>query len=442
MIKTDVIADRGFCWNRVNPEYISPMKFNEIINSLKANKKLLEHTWEGMNIKYERIANTWMLNDTETRKEIRVNKLMSSYQCEGHTLVIAEFHRYIWLENKVIPVDSEIVEDEKTGMYYYQLLEDRFNECNKTKTCALESIFSGRKYKWEYTEIKKLVPVQISFMNPYFVRKLLGSKHNTKPIFKADVSSAFPTQIMKDLPTLHNCIRVGGRVEPSEDFPFAFYLKSKHIKTFDGYDSRELNVAYYAEYYQCDDSVRAEDDETILCPKMSNKYHEALKEAFQYCYDHRKEDDDNKKIMNATIGYFHRNNNPALSMMAAIIILRCNVDMIRRCKQLTSEGNIVLFIATDSIAWMGNLSSVATDEKHLGTFTYEGKDIEFMGISSKAYQWVDSNGKCITKYSGMKKEESAKLKFGELTKVYKGDGRRKRYQYDKKAMQFFASALI
>ena len=442
MIIEDIQPNRGFCWNRVNPEYVSPEMFNKIINDLKADKTIVERNWERMSIKYIRISNTWTVNSSDGRKEIRVNKLINTHSYGKYIFADADFHRYIWLENKVIPVNSEIVENEKTGMYYYQTLEDKFNECNGTKTCALESIFSGRKYKWEYTSIKELVPVQISFINPFFVRKKLGSKYNTKPIFKADVSSAFPTQIMKDLPTLHNCIRVGGRVEPSEDFPFAFYLKSKHIKTYDGYDSHELDSVFYTKYYKCDDSVSAEDDETILCPKMSKKYHEALMKAFQYCYDHRKEDADNKMIMNATIGYFHRNNNPALSMIAAIVILRCNVDMIRRCKQLTSEGNKVLFIATDSIAWMGKLSSVATDEKHLGTFTYEGKDIEFLGLSPKAYQWVNSEGKCTTKYSGMKKEESAKLKFGELIDIYKGDDDKEYYQYDEEAMQFFKSALI
>ena len=115
--------------------------------------------------------------------------------------------------------------------------------------------------------------------------------------------------------------------------------------------------------------------------------------------------------------------------------------MIRRCNQLVHEGNTVLFIATDSIAWKGNPSPIATDEKYLGSFTYEGKNIKFLGYSSKAYQWLNNDGKCITKYSGMKKEESAKLGFGELQ--YKGDAHeRKKYQWNEVDQQFFESALI
>ena len=435
-----VNPERGFCWRMVRPEYVSPTKFNEIINGLKDDKDIAEFEWINMNIKYRRIFNSWSLFDSEDRKEIRVNRLLDveiekdeegtdSYACT------VEFHRYIWLKNKVIPVDDSVVDDEHTGMHAYQRIEDKFNEFNHTKTLALESIFSGRKYRPLYSLIKLCVPVQIQFMNVGYRGQIVDS------VYKADVSSAFPTQIMKDLPTLHGSIVVPGRAEPSEKYPFAFYVNSHHIKTFDGYDSHEMNCWYYREYYKCDDNVNDADEITILCPKMSEKYHDALAKAFEDCYIHRKDDDFNKFVMNAAIGYMQRNTNPALSFISAIVILKCNIDMVRRCNQLVNEGNTVLFIATDSIAWKGKPSSIAIDEKYLGSFTYEGKNIKFLGYSSKAYQWLNNKGECITKYSGMKKEESAKLGFGELQ--YKGDAHeRKKYQWNEVDQQFFESALI
>ena len=432
--------ERGFCWRRVRPEYVSPTKFNEIVNGLKADKKILEFEWDDMNIKYRRIMNKWFMFDSEDRKEIRVNRKLNveiekdeegtdSYACT------VEFHRYVWMKNKVIPVDDSVVDDEETGLNAYQKIENKFNEYNHTKTLALESIFSGRKYRSEYSLIKLCVPVQIQFMNIGYKGKIVEG------VYKADVSSAFPTQIMRDLPTLHGRIIVPGRVEPSEKYPFAFYVNSHHIKTLDGYNSHEMTCYYYREYYKCDDSIKDEDELTILCPKMSEKYHDALAKAFKDCYDHRRDDCFNKFVMNACIGYFQRNTNPALSFISAIVILRCNIDMIRRCYQLVHEGNTVLFIATDSIAWKGKPSSIAIDEKYLGSFTYEGKNINFLGYSSKAYQWLTNEGKCITKYSGMKKEESAKLGFGELQ--YKGDAHeRKKYQWNEVDRQFVESALI
>lgn len=431
--------ERGFCWRRVRPEYVSPTKFNEIINGLKEDKEILEFKWINMNIKYRRIADTWSIFDSEDRKEIRVNREVKveiekdeegtdSYACT------VEFHRYIWLKNKVIPVDDSVVDDENTGMNAYQRIEDKFNEFNHTKTLALESILSGRKYRPLYSLIKLCVPVQIQFMNVGYKGQIVEG------VYKADVSSAFPTQIMRDLPTLHGSILVPGRVEPSERYPFAFYPNSHHIKTLH-YDSHELNCWYYREYYKCDDSIKDEDEVTILCPKMSDRYHDALAKAFEDCYNHRKDDQFNKFVMNAAIGFMQRNSNPALSFISAIVILRCNIDMIRRCYQLEDEGNTVLFIATDSIAWKGKLSPIAIDEKYLGSFTYEGKNVKFLGYSCKAYQWLNNEGKCTTKYSGMKKEESAKLGFGELQ--YKGDAHeRKKYQWNKVDQQFVESALI
>ena len=435
-----VNPERGFCWRRIRPEYVSPTKFNEIINGLKADKEILEFEWDDMNLKYRRIMNKWFMFDSEDRKEIRFNrklKVETEADEEGNITYACtvEFHRYVWMKNKVIPVENSVIDDENTGMNAYQRIETKFNEYNHTETLALESIFSGRKYRSQYSLIKGCVPVQIQFMNPGFKGQIVEG------VYKADVSSAFPTQILRDLPTLHGSITVPGRVEPSEKFPFAFYLNSHHIKTLDGYDSHEMNCYYYREYYKCDDSIKDEDELTILCPKMSEKYHEALAKAFKDCYDHRKEDPFYKFLMNATIGYFQRNSNPALSFISAIVILRCNIDMIRRCYKLMKERNTILFIATDSIAWKGKLSSVAIDEKYLGSFTYEGKNIKFLGYSSKAYQWLTNEGKCVTKYSGMKREESAKLGFGEIQ--YKGDAHeRKKYQWDEVDQQFVESALI
>lgn len=439
MIKC-VNPENGFCWNTVDPEYVSPTKFNDIINELKDDTELMQFKWIKLNIKYRRIANKWFMFDSENRKEIRVNRELNvetETDEEGNISYVStvEFHRYVWMKNKVIPVDDSAVDDEKSGMQAYRAIEEKFNYYNGTKSLALESIFSGRKYKLEYTLIKGCVPVQIQYMNPGYKGKIVDQ------VYKADVSSAFPTQIVRDLPTLHRSKRVRGRAEPSEQYPFAFYTKSHHIKTLDGYDSHEMNSWYYREYYKCDDNVKDEDEETILCPKMSEKYHTALAKAFEDCYNHRKDDAFNKFIMNATIGYFQRNNNPALSFISAIVILRCNIDMIRRCSQLEEEGNTVLFIATDSIAWKGKLSPIAIDDKFLGSFTYEGKNIKFLGYSCKAYQWLNNKGECTTKYSGMKKEESAKLKFGELQ--YKGDAHeRKKYQWNANDMQFIESALI
>lgn len=437
MVFEKVDPEKGFSWNQVKPKYVSPVKFNAIINELKNDKDLAHYRWESMHIKYRRIANSWSLNDQISRKEIRVNRELEVKTDENNNIIcVVQADKYIWLENKVIPSDDDMIEDEETGLSAFLTIQSKFNKFNKFKGgCSLEKLFSGKEYKEQYFYIKECVPVQIQFMNPGYEGKIVEG------VYKADVSSAFPTQIMRDLPTLHDCKTVSGKVEPSEEYPFAFYTKSHHIKTLDGYDSHELKSWYYRdEYYKCDDKVKDADETTILCKKMSDEYHTALAKAFQDCYDHRKDDDFNKFVMNASIGYFQRNMRPVLSFISAIVILRCNIDMLRRCKQLEKEGNTILFIATDSIAWKGKLSPVAVDEKYLGSFTYEGKNIRFLGYSCKIYQWEDNEGKCITKYSGVKKEVSSQFKFGDL--LHENIQERRRYQWDAKNMQFYESALI
>ena len=436
MVLENVNPEEGFSWNKVNPEYVSPVKFNEIINELKSDKELVHYRWESKFIKYRRIANSWSLHDQISRKEIRVNREIKVETDENNNIICkVKADRYIWLENKVIPNDDDTVADEKTGLSAFLTIQSKFYKFNNNaKKYSLEYAFSGKEYKEQYFYIKECVPVQIQFMNPGYIGKIVEG------VYKADVSSAFPSQIMRDLPTLHDCKTVSGKVEPSEEYPFAFYTKSHHIKTYDGYDSHDLKSWFYEEYYKCDDKVKDADETTILCKKMSDEYHTALAKAFKDCYDHRKDDDFNKFVMNASIGFFQRNMRPALSFISAIVILRCNIDMLRRCKQLEKEGNTILFIATDSIAWKGKLSPVAVDEKYLGSFTYEGKNIRFLGYSSKVYQWENNEGKCTTKYSGVKKEVSSQFKFGDL--LHMEIQERRYYQWDEKEMQFYESALI
>ena len=111
MIKC-VNPESGFCWNTVDPEYVSPTKFNDIINELKDDTELMQFNWVKLNVKYRRIANRWFMFDSENRKEIRVNKELkveTETDKEGNISYVStvEFHRYIWLKDKVIQVLSK-----------------------------------------------------------------------------------------------------------------------------------------------------------------------------------------------------------------------------------------------------------------------------------------------------------------------------------------------
>jgi len=400
-------------WLKVNPVYCSAEKIDQIITELEEDKRTTEikNAEKIFARRKYYFWGTWSRIVTDTKTEIRVFKYGDTPK------------RFIWLKDKVIN-QTDSIDNETSGMDAFEHIQDLYIK-NIGKKKSLFSTFSGMKYKKEYFDIKKCVPVQVQYLNHKFKGKIVTG------CTKADVSSAFPTQMTKALPTLHDCKRVKGRVEPNEDFPFAFYVKSHHIKTLDGIDTRKFCNEFYSMYYfTVYESVDESEDETILCHAMPKAEHDALADAFKELYEHRKEDSNLKFFMNASIGFFQLNSNPRLSFISAIVIARCNSDMFERAKKLQKNKKEVLFIATDSIAWKGGEDKIATDEKYLGSFTYEGKNIKFLGYSPKAYQWITPEGKTTTKYSGMKKEESAKLKFGELN--YKADLERTSYFRDKK----------
>lgn len=429
MIIENVPLRAGFSWNRVRVTPVSPMQFTQIKRELERDKDLHENKWCRMNIKLIRVYDSYSINCTkEDWKEIRVVKILSA---EPNGLCTVEAYRYQWLRDNVFHYTDE-ADETASGKTAYNMLQEKFNDMNNTTTVSLVSALSGKHHADEYFDIKKCVPVQIQ----YLCNRILGKV--VDHVYKADLSSAFPTQIKGDLPTLKGCKRVKGRVEPTPEYPFAFYVRSHHIKIYGSYDSHELDSPFYSKFYceHYDDTIKDKYEETILCKKMSDKYHTALIKAFEDCYNHRKEDSMNKLIMNATIGYFQKNSNPQLSFLTAIIILRNNIDMIRRCNQLMEEGNMILFIATDSIAWRGKYSRVACEEKYMGSFTYEAKEARFLGYSPNTYQWEEPGKPTQTKHSGVKREESAKLKFGELT--YKGVSRKK-YVFDSENREFCES---
>lgn len=432
MILQNLSSLKGFCWRKqVEPTGVGPEKWNEIVEDLRKDPDLVERRGTKFSIRLRRVFNTFAIIDNgKTQKEIQVLKIVKiNPDCTFN----ADCYRYVWLANKNYTAKEEVTE-EVTGLDAYQAFNEKFAEFLGTKTANLERLLSGKEFKEQYFAIKQCVPTQISYLCPQIIGKV------QKNCYKADVSSAFPTAALEDLPTLHGCKTVNGKAQPTEEFPFAFYVKSGHVKTFDGYDSKDLNNIYF-KYYKANDSVKAKEEVTILCKKMPQKYKEALDKTFRYFYDHRKEDSINKFVMNATIGFFQRNRKPVLSILAAVIILRCNLQMLRRCEQLNAEGNRVLFIATDSICWQGKYSQIAVETKYLGSFTYELHNGEFLGVYEKGYQIRTENGSVISKYSGLSKSITANWKFGEILEEHRNSFR-KQYFYNEEESKFYTNDCL
>lgn len=377
----------NFRWADIKPTYVEVEEMNALFDKVSNTHTLLKSGYGTTKIK---AINTYCVINDQKKTELRV--------CDSYN----EFKRYT--VRHLYECDELKEEAGITGMEAYNYVNDLFQEKKRTNL-TLYKAFSGNKYIEQYRLIKNCVPKQIAFINSVAKSRILEN------CYKADVSSAFPYQMTKTLPTLHDCKVKEGIVKPTEEYPFAFYVKSGHLEIYNELDTRKMKKRYYQYSLVYDDRVKKEEETTILC--KASQYN--LKDEFEYMYSQRKIDVNQKMYMNACIGYFHRNGDPRLSHIAAVVLARNNKAMLDRAIKLEKEGNIILYIATDSIVWKGTRSDIAVYDKYLGSFTYEGENGKFFGRMVGAYQYLDENNILTTKCSYLKNnEEKASIKFGEL----------------------------
>lgn len=58
--------------------------------------------------------------------------------------------------------------------------------------------------------------------------------------YKADIKSAWPSMLRGPLPDATTAKEVSGRVAPTAEFPFAFYVKSGHTAEYSKFDTRDF----------------------------------------------------------------------------------------------------------------------------------------------------------------------------------------------------------
>lgn len=256
--------------------------------------------------------------------------------------------------------------------------------------------------------------------------------------FKADVSSAFPSQLLKAIPTTKYCL-INKITEPNEDYQFVFHYKKNskfgQLKIYNELDteidnnSKFLKDNIYQMYKSNSrketlDKIKLEEDEIyIACRAADITLADIMKDLYneKLSGDTPEEVKKAKLVMNSFIGYCQLNNNPALAFLAAVVIARQNHMMIERCNKLEETGNQILYIATDCIIWRGIESSIATTDKFLGSFTYENKNCKYYGVQVGSYQ-IEQNGKVNTYCSYLENgPEKENLRLGQLPRPKQGE---------------------
>lgn len=232
-------------------------------------------------------------------------------------------------------------------------------------------------------DFKRCIPKQLSYFNKiYFDTEMRASS--------IDGCSQYPANMCGRLPDAHTAKKVKGTVAPTEEYPFAFYIKSGHIAEYNNFDTHDwlidnlklLKILFRITPFVVKNKQRInnwpirliedDEDETILM--KASKYE--LTNTYQHfynikeTYDHDSEEyDEAKMVMNASIGQFHKVDYAEYKYahLVAVAIARANNKMLEKVKVIGLEN--IIQICVDGILYVGD--ELGVNQKQLGVFKQE-----------------------------------------------------------------------
>ena len=160
-----------------------------------------------------------------------------------------------------------------------------------------------------------------------------------------DFSSHYPSSICGMLPDAHTMIEKDGYIEPSEEYPFAFYPNSGHMAIWNELDTHKwINTPYsdylfrtpmnvskeYRNYLQ---SPYTKDTRTILMKASPYRMDEIMRHFYDVKQSYPKDSKEYKEaklVLNAFIGNLHRKDYTRYKYahIAATCIARANNSML------------------------------------------------------------------------------------------------------------------
>lgn len=347
-----------------------------------------------------------------------------AYLAQGYFIVQRSNNWYLYFLEldgpRIFSIYPNTEEDNPyTGYDAMMALTEKFKE------------ITGRSFYSEFTtykenldlrkELKQCVPAPVNWAHDSFD----GTTFYADMFFKNDISSAYPAMASKSLPKLKDFKKVDGRVAPTKEYPFAYYLNSHTMAIYDEFDSlswkdsefymtgcnqsfiQTINYKYNPQYY-----IKPQDETTLLLKQ--SEY--SLKDVMEYFYSNRKNKPEYKFFMNAFLGFLHKESDPEFPHIAAVVLGRCVNFILNTAEYLRDNDQLICLIATDSIGWSGNAVPEITDtEKKLGAFISEYKDAEFMCKGPKCYQ-IKTDDDVKTVWAGVSKNKTKDLKFGDIAK--------------------------
>jgi hypothetical protein len=213
---------------------------------------------------------------------------------------------------------------------------------------------------------------------------------------------------------MHTAIRISGRVEPTEEYPFAFYA-SGHCAEYGVFDTHTWMSSKYAfNLFRIDPKdeyrlrkLKDEEEETILM--QASDY--TMDSTWRYFYNNKQslEKDSQeykiaKLIMNKTIGCWHRKDKTKkrimdyddhgsyqLAHIVAIAIARGNQKILNMIDKIGEM--FVIHVCVDGIIYLGD-RKYGVDKTDLGVFSQEFTNADFQMAGINVY-CAKQNDKCV-----------------------------------------------
>lgn len=228
-------------------------------------------------------------------------------------------------------------------------------------------------------------------------------------IYKADVSSAYPYGLTFDLPDYHKSSikKLSGVYKPTEEYPFAFYIRSGHMAIYNELDTYNdfRTHPLYCTRGKWKNELYGEKDVTVLM--KASRF--SLEDIMEELYSQKSANADIKTMMVAFIGYIRSTKSwqrHYMGHLSACVYARHIKRMLSFYDKIVAEGNTVEMIATDSICWRGHsMPEITTKEKQIGNFVSEYENARLVMLANGVYG-LEVDGKIVCfKHQGTAAEE-------------------------------------
>lgn len=295
----------------------------------------------------------------------------------------------------------------------------------KKKFEELNNISMHKAFGMTDDKFKRCIPKSIFYTNPAYFNRIIDC------VSSVDFTSQFPANICGRLPNSKTSVAFEGRVEPTEEYPFAFYLGSGHVAEYGVFDTHDWTLS---PLFQClfrfnDNNgdgfkiIRESEEYTVLMKASDYQ----LTDVYKYYFKLRHDNEDAKAVMNQSIGWMHTNKYEEYKYahLAAIAIARSNNKIIELVKKIKMTW--VIQIAVDGIIYIGD-EIYGSDKKELGELYQEITGARFKIVSLNRYMFKKDNKILKVKHAsvnywrdgGKIKDEDIK-DFNDLNRMEKRD---------------------